>query len=58
VPSLEDVIIDIQEDKKFKVKEFCITREENMNMLVSPYYFKSSGTVIDWWTEDDEWNAG
>jgi len=54
VPSLEDVMEDIHEEKKFKVKEFCVTREENMNMLVSPYYFKSGGTVIDWWPEDDE----
>ena len=48
VPSLEDVMTDIHEDKKFKVKEFCVTREGKMNMLVSPYYFKSGGTVIDW----------
>ena len=39
------------EDKKFKVKEFCVTRE---NMLVSPYYFKSGGTVIDWWPKDGD----
>lgn len=45
------------EDKKFKVKEFCVTREGKMNMLVSPYYFKSGGTVRDWWPEDgDEGN--
>jgi hypothetical protein len=57
VPSLEDVMTDIHEDKKFKVKEFCVTREGKMNMLVSPYYFKSGGTVIDWWPEDgDEGN--
>jgi len=46
-----------EEDKKFKVKEFCVTKEGKMNMLVSPYYFKSGGTVIDWWPEDgDEGN--
>jgi len=57
IPSLEDVMTDIHEDKKFKVKEFCVTREGKMNMLVSPYYFKSGGTVIDWWPEDgDEGN--
>jgi hypothetical protein len=33
------------QDKKYKVKEFCVTRGK-MNMLVSPYYFKSGGTVI------------
>jgi hypothetical protein len=54
VPSLEDEMTDIHEDKRFKVKEFCVTREGKANMLVSPYYFISGGTVIDWWREDDE----
>jgi len=52
IPSLEDEMIDIHEDKKFLVKEFCATREGNLNLLVSPYYFKSGGTVIDWWPAD------
>lgn len=57
VPAMEDVLIDIHEDKKFIVKEFCVTREDNMNMLVSPYYFNSGGSVIDWvpeyWDEEE-----
>jgi len=54
VPSLEDEMTDIHEDKRFKVKDFCVTREGKFNMLVSPYYFISGGTVIDWWPENDE----
>ena len=54
VPSLEDEMTDIHEDKRFKVKEFCVTREGKSNRLVSPYYFISGGTVIDWWHEDGE----
>ena len=54
VPALEDEMTDIHEDKRFKVKEFCVTREGKSNMLVSPYYFISGGTVIDWWREDGE----
>ena len=42
-----DEITDIHEDKIFRVKEFCVTREGKTNNLVSPYYFKSGGTVID-----------
>ncbi len=30
---------DIHEDKRFKVKEFCVSREGKSNVLVSPYYF-------------------
>jgi hypothetical protein len=54
IPSLDDEMTDIHEDKRFKVKEFCVTREGKSNMLVSPYYFISGGTVIDWWREDGE----
>lgn len=49
VPSLNKVVEDIHAEKKFKIKEFMVTREGSMNMLVSPYYFESGGTVIDWW---------
>jgi hypothetical protein len=54
VPSLDDEMLDIHADKKFIVRDFCVTREGQMNLLVSPYYFESGGTVIDWWPEDSE----
>jgi hypothetical protein len=47
-PSLDDEMFDIHADKKFVVKDFLVTREGEMNMLVSPYYYESGGTVIDW----------
>jgi hypothetical protein len=47
-PSLEEEMYDIHADKKFIVKEFLVTREGEANFLVSPYYFESGGTVIDW----------
>ena len=48
VPSLDEEMYDVHADKNFKVKDFCVTREGAMNFLVSPYYFESGGTVIDW----------
>jgi hypothetical protein len=48
VPSLDEEMYDVHADKKFKVKNFCVTREGGMNFLVSPHYFESGGTVIDW----------
>ena len=39
---------DIHANKKFIVKEFLVAREDGMNLLVSPYYFESGGSVIDW----------
>jgi hypothetical protein len=53
VPSLDAEMLDIHEDKTFKVREFMVLRRP-LNWLVSPYYPNSGGTVIDWWdTEDD-----
>ena len=57
VPSLDDEFFDLHEEKKFRVRDFRVTREGRMNCLVSPYYPSSGGTVIDWappeWAEDE-----
>ena len=52
VPSLEETLCDLHEDKTFVVKEFRVTREHGMNLLVSPYDFESGGSVIDWMPAD------
>jgi hypothetical protein len=64
VPSLEDEMIDLHEDKTFKVKEFKVVHDFGMDMLVSPYYPVSGGSVIDWVNEDmavefdeDDWES-
>ena len=49
VPDLEDLMEDIECGKTFKVKEFMVTREGAANVLCSPYYLESGGTIIDWW---------
>ncbi len=54
VPSLDEEMYDVHAEKKFKVKDFCVTKEAGMNFLVSPYYFESGGTVIDWLPVDFE----
>lgn len=48
VPSLNAIRYDLHEGKKFRIKEFRVTRENGLNLLVSPYYPSSGGTVIDW----------
>jgi hypothetical protein len=52
VPSLDEERYDLHADKTFRIKDFCVTREGGMNFLVSPYYFESGGTVIDWMPAD------
>ena len=48
VPSLDDELYDLHEDKTFFVRDFRVTWENGHNWLVSPYYPSSGGTVIDW----------
>jgi hypothetical protein len=47
-PKLNAVRCDLHAGKKFKVADFKVVREHGMNFLVSPYYYESGGTVIDW----------
>jgi hypothetical protein len=53
VPSLDQEMFDIHSERKFLVRDFFVTREGGMNMLVSPYYYESGGTVIDWIPADE-----
>ena len=54
VPDLADIRYDLHEGKCFVVGEFKVVRENDTNYLVSPYYYSSGGTVIDWMPEDFE----
>ena len=54
VPSLDDMMYDLHEEKVFRVGDFRVIRGPVMDMLVSPYYFRSGGTVIDWMPPDFE----
>lgn len=48
VPSLDDIMEDIHAEKEFRVRDFLVAREGEMNVLASPYYLEAGGTVIDW----------
>ena len=52
-PVMDAVMIDIHCDKRFVVSEFKVVREGGRNLLVSPYYYESGGTIIDWWPVED-----
>jgi len=54
VPSLDAMMLDIHEEKRFRVGEFRVLRGGAMDWLVSPYFPSSGGTVIDWVAPDDE----
>ena len=48
VPSLDEEWLDRHSGKKFRVRDFRVTREGGHNFLVSPYYEHGGGTAIDW----------
>jgi hypothetical protein len=48
IPALDATLRDIHEDREFVVRDFKVVREGGMNLLVSPYYYRSGGSVIDW----------
>lgn len=58
LPSMNEERVDLHSGKKFRIREFRVTREGRMNCLVSPYYEEGGGTVIDWVPLDKERNAG
>lgn len=45
-------MLDLHEEKTFLVRNFRVVREAAMDLLVSPYFFNSGGTVIDWMPPD------
>lgn len=47
-PSLSHRRRDLHLGKTFEVSQFMVVRERRMNLLVSPFYLESGGTVIDW----------
>ncbi len=47
-PDLNAELFDIHAGKKFIAIEYKVIRENELNYLVSPYFYESGGTVIDW----------
>ena len=53
IPSMEDTVFDIHEEKTFKVKDFLVMRDHDLNFLVSPFFCRSGGSVLDWISRDE-----
>ena len=47
-PNLDKVRIDIYTNRRFKVRDYMVTREGNLNVLVTPSYAEADSTVLDW----------
>jgi len=52
-PDINERRYDLHEEKNFAVRRFKVIREDGRNYLVSPYYARSGGMVIDWSLTDD-----
>ena len=48
VPGLDEMMVDIHENRAFRVRDYKVVKDAQGLWLVSPYYFSSGGTVIDW----------
>ena len=53
IPSLDAEYYDLHSERRFRVHQFRVTREDGFNCLVSPYYEDGGGTVIDWVPADE-----
>ena len=48
VPGLDDEMYDLHEDRPFKVRDYKVVVSDGVHFLVSPYFARSGGSVIDW----------
>lgn len=53
-PSIDDVLFDIHEQNYFKMRDYIVIRFDECNMIASPYYFKSGGTIFDFFKSEDQ----
>lgn len=47
-PALDEERLDLHSGKKFRVRDFRVTRERGRNWLLSPFVEEGGGSVIDW----------
>ncbi len=48
VPGLDDEMYDLHEDRPFRVRDYKVVVSDGVHFLVSPYFARSGGSVIDW----------
>lgn len=47
-PRLDEQRFDVRARKVFRVGDFRVIRKDNLNLMCSPYYWDSGGTILDW----------
>ena len=58
VPAMDDMILDVHENKRFRFREARVVREGKYNFIVSPFYPVSGGTILDFAGDDDVVDEG
>ena len=48
VPAMDELMLDMHSDTKFKVSEYKAIRQNGGNFLVTPLYAQYGGTLLDW----------
>ena len=54
LPSMDEVRLDLHTNTTFRVGEFIVIREGDLNFLAAPKYAEAGGTVLDWVEPDLE----
>ena len=53
-PAMDEVLLDLHTNTTFRVEEFLVIREGDLNFLAAPKYAEAGGTVLDWVEPDTE----
>ena len=48
VPGLDEMMVDIHENRAFRVRDYKVIQGPDRPFLMSPYWETSGGSVIDW----------
>jgi len=48
IPAMDDLMLDIHTQTKFKVSEYKAIRQNGGNFIVAPLYAQYGGTLLDW----------
>ena len=51
------MLYDIHQRDSFVARDYRVIRERNRNMLVSPFFASTGGTVLDWLQDASELEA-
>ena len=56
-PCIDDEMFDLHEGKIFKVRDFLVIRWREGNLIASPYFPRSGGMFVEWFSPPEKANG-